>query len=57
MELVQADWIVGVVVEDLDAGLGDQGQVLDAHAGAAGEVDARLDGERHTRLYGLLVDQ
>lgn len=48
---------MGVGVEDLDAGLGNQAQVLDADAGAAGEVDARLDRERHARLYDLLVDK
>ena len=48
---------MGVGIEDLGAGLGNQGKVLDADAGAAGEVDARLDGERHARLYDLLVDK
>lgn len=48
---------MGVGVENLDARLGNQGQVLDADAGAAREVDARLDGERHTRLYNLLVNK
>ena len=48
---------MGVGVENLDARLGDQGQVLDADAGATGEVDARFDGERHAWLYDLLVDQ
>lgn len=48
---------MGVGVEDLDAGLGNQGQVFDADAGSAGEVDTRLDGERHARLYDLLVDE
>ena len=48
---------MGVGVEDLDAGLGNQGQVFDSDAGAAGEVDARLDRERHARLYDLLVDK
>ena len=48
---------MGVGVEDLDAGLGDQGKVFDADAGAAGEVDARFDGERHARLDNLLVDE
>ena len=48
---------MGVGVEDLDAALGDQGKVLDADAGAAGEVDARLDGKRHARLHDLLVDE
>ena len=32
-------------------------KVLDADAGAAGEVDARLDGEGHARLDNLLVDE
>lgn len=48
---------MGVGVENLDAVLGHQGEVLDADAGSAGEVDARLDGERHARLYDLLVDE
>ena len=48
---------MGVGVEDLDAGLGNQDQVFDADTGVAGEVDARLDGERHARLYDLLVDE
>ena len=48
---------MGVGVENLDAGLGNQGQVLYADAGAAGEVDARLDRERHARLCDLLVDK
>lgn len=48
---------MGVGVEDLDAGVGDQGQVLDADAGAAGEVDTRLDGEGHPRFDNLLVDE
>ena len=48
---------MGVGVENLDAVLGHQGQVLDADAGAVGEVDARFDGERHARLYDLLVDE
>ena len=48
---------MGVGVENLDAGLGNQGKVLDADAGAAGEVDARLDRERHVRLYDLLVNE
>lgn len=48
---------MGVGVEDLDAGLGNQGKVLDADAGAAGEVDARLDRERHAWLYDLLVNE
>ena len=48
---------MGVGVEDLDAGLGYQGKVLDADAGAAGEVDARLNGERHAGLYDLLVGE
>ena len=48
---------MGIGVEDLDAGLGDESQVLDADAGATGEVDARLDGEGHARLNHLLVDE
>ena len=48
---------MGVGVENLDAVLGHQGKVLDADAGAAGEVDARLDGERHAWLDNLFVDQ
>lgn len=40
---------MGVGVENLDAGLGGQGQVFDADAGVAGELDARLD--------NLLVDE
>ena len=48
---------MGVGVENLDAGLGNQGKVLDADAGAAGEVDARLDRERYARLYDLFVDK
>ena len=36
MGLVWADWIVGVGVENLDAVLGHQGQVLDADAGGPG---------------------
>ncbi len=48
---------MGIGVENLDAGLGDQGKIFDADAGAAGEVDARLDRERHARFYDLLVDK
>lgn len=48
---------MGVGVENLGAVLGHQGQVLDADTGAAGELDARFDGERHARLHDLLVDE
>lgn len=48
---------MGVGVENLDAVLGHQGQVLNADTGTAGEVDARFDGERHAWLDNLLVDE
>ena len=43
---------LGGVVEQAAAVGGDDHQILDAHAEAAGQVDAGLDGEAHALLNG-----
>src|SRR5215212_4912201 len=49
------DELTGTVVERADAVLGADDDVLDAGAAAPGQVDARLDRERHARHQRQVV--
>src|SRR5688500_5168332 len=44
------DEVLGTAGQDIRSGRRDDQRVLDADAADAGEVDARLDGDRHARL-------
>ena len=48
---VQPHRLMRIGVEHFDALLAHKDQVLDAHAGASGQIDPRLDGKRHTGFH------